>query len=150
GLFLADRGELRLLAVLETSKRDLDRLFLAVAQHHRLDRLVHARVGDDLREIAHFLDVMTVEFHHHVAGLQPGLGGGAVLGDARDQRAARLADAEAFGDRVVDLLDAHADPAAPRLAEFAELGDNRGHALRRNRKADADRAARRRNDRGID
>src|SRR6185437_12963921 len=52
--------------------------------------------------------------------------------------------------RVIDLLDAYADPAAPRLAEFAELRDDLGDALRGDREADADRAARRRDDRRVD
>ena len=48
------------------------------------------------------------------------------------------------------LLNAHAEPAAPRLAELAQLIDHRNGGLRRHGKADADRAARRRIDRGID
>ena len=51
---------------------------------------------------------------------------------------------------VGHLLDAHAEPAAPGFAVFLQLIDDRHRAVRRNRKADADRAAGRRNDRGID
>ena len=57
---------------------------------------------------------------------------------------------EALGDVVGDLLDAHAEPAAPRLAELAELIDDGDRGVRRHRKADADRAAGRRDDRGVD
>ena len=62
---------------------------------------------------------------------------------------ARL-DVEAFGDLVGDLLDADAEPAAAQLAELPELIDHAGHRLRRHRKADADRAARRRDDQRVD
>ena len=74
----------------------------------------------------------------------------ALLVDAGDQRAARRLDAEALGDLVGHLLDAHAEPAAPGFAELLELIDHRERGLRRHREADADRAARRRDDRGVD
>ncbi len=38
---------------------------------------------------------------------------------------ARRLEAEALGDLVGDLLDAHAEPAAPGLAELAQLVDHR-------------------------
>src|SRR4029077_446928 len=59
-------------------------------------------------------------------------------------------DVQALGNIVGDLLDAHAEPAAPRLAELAELIDHGHRAVRRHGETDAHRAARRRNDRGID
>ena len=62
---------------------------------------------------------------------------------------ARL-DVEAFGDLVGDLLDAHAEPAAAQFAELAELIDDADDRLRGHREADADRAAGRRDDRGVD
>ena len=63
----------------------------------------------------------------------------------------RLVEAEAFGDLVGDRLDAHAEPAAPGLAEIARAGRRRRLAsCRRDREADADRAARRRDDGGVD
>ena len=54
------------------------------------------------------------------------------------------------GDVVGDLLDAHAKPAAARFAELAKLIDHRDRAVGRHGETDADRAARRRNDRGVD
>src|SRR5262249_30051066 len=48
------------------------------------------------------------------------------------------------------LLDAHAEPAAPGLAELLELLDHRHGGFRRHRKADANRAAGGGDDRGID
>ncbi len=59
-------------------------------------------------------------------------------------------DVEAFGDLVGDLLDADAEPAAAQLAELPELVDHAGDGLRGHRKADADRAARRRDDQRVD
>ncbi len=55
-----------------------------------------------------------------------------------------------LGDVVGDLLDAHAEPAAPDLAVLAQLIDHVDGGVGRHREADADRAAGRRDDRGID
>ncbi len=74
----------------------------------------------------------------------------ALVLDAGDQGAARRLDVEAFGDLVGDLLDADPEPAAAQLAELPELIDHAGHRLRGHRKADADRAARRRDDQRVD
>ena len=93
-------------------------IFLALADDHHLDVLADRRVGDDARQIAHLLDVAAVELDDHVARLDAGGLGRALVVDAGDQRAARRLDAEAFGDLVVDLLDAHAEPAAPHFAEL--------------------------------
>src|SRR5206468_1798409 len=65
-------------------------------------------------------------------------------------RAARGLDAEAFGDFVGDLLDADAEPAATKLAELAQRIDHADHGLGRYGKADADRAARGRDDQRVD
>src|SRR5207342_3223388 len=46
--------------------------------------------------------------------------------------------------------DAHAEPAAARLAELAKLVDDVRRRLGRNREADADRATARRYDRRVD
>ena len=87
-----------------------------------LDILADRRVGDDARQVAHLLDVLAVELDDHVAGLDAGGLGRALVVDAGDQRAARRLEAEALGDLVGDLLDAHAEPAAPRLAELRAAG----------------------------
>src|SRR5262249_56069187 len=81
--------------------------------------------GDDAREITHLLDVLAVEFDDHVARLDAGGLGRSFVVDARDQRAARRTDLQAVRDLVGDLLDAHAEPAAPGLAELLELIDHR-------------------------
>ena len=59
-------------------------------------------------------------------------------------------DVQALGDVVGDLLDAHAEPAAPHLAVLAQLIDDGDRAVGGHREADADRAAGRRDDRGVD
>ena len=114
-----------------------------------LDVLADRRVGDDARQVAHLLDVLAVELDDDVAGLDAGGLGRALVVDAGDQRAARRLEVEALGDLVGDLLDLHAEPAAVNLAELLKLVDDRLHDLRRHRKADADRAAGGRDDRGV-
>jgi hypothetical protein len=63
---------------------------------------------------------------------------------------ADAAEAEALGDLGGHLLDAHAEPAAPRLAEFAQLRDDRPGGIGRHREGDADIAAGLREDRRVD
>ena len=69
---------------------------------------------------------------------------------ARHHRALRLLEAEAVGDVGGDGLDLDADPAAGHVAVILELGDDHLGGVGRNVEADADRAARRREDRGVD
>ena len=116
----ADGGGCDLLAVLEPA--ELDRLgdLLALADDDDVDLLADRHRGDELGQIARFLDVLAVELDDHVARHQAGGLGRAAIVDAGDQRAARGAEAEAFGDRIVDILDAHAEPAAPRLVKFLQ------------------------------
>ena len=57
---------------------------------------------------------------------------------------------EAVGDLIGHLLNAHAQPAASCLAIATQLIDDRHSGLRGDGKADADRTAGRRNDRGVD
>ena len=112
-------GRRDLLAVLEPAERDFVVSSLPLRMTTTSTVLADRRVGDDARQVAHLLDVLAVERDDHVAGLDAGGLGRALVVDAGDQRAARRLDAEAFGDIVGDLLDAHAEPAAPGLAELA-------------------------------
>src|SRR5262249_33161056 len=144
-------GERRLLlALLEPPDLDGAGLFFALAYHHDFDVLADRRVGNDARQIAHFLDIAAVELDDHVAGLDAAGLRRALVVDAGDERAVRLLHAETLGDLIVDLLDAPPEPAAPGLAVFAQLLDHRQRRLGRHREADADRSARRRDDRGVD
>src|SRR5690606_25356357 len=97
--------------------------------------------------VAHLPNLLAVEAHDHVTGLDRAVLDGAALDDAGDQRAARAVHAQAFGNVVCNRLDAHAEPTAAGLAELAQLLDDPDGELRRDREADADRAARRRDDR---
>ncbi len=106
-----------LLAVLEPADLDLVGLFLALADDDDVDFLADRRIGDDARQVVHFLDVVAVELDDHVARLDAGGLGRTLVVDAGDERAVRRLDAQALGDVVGDLLDAHAEPAAPRLAD---------------------------------
>ena len=58
--------------------------------------------------------------------------------------------AQAVGDLVGDRLDLHADPAARDRALVLQRGDDRLGGLGRDGEADADAAAGRREDRGVD
>src|SRR4029077_2551303 len=139
-----------LVGVLQPADLDLVGLFLALADDDHVDLLVDRRVGDDARQVAHFLDVVAVEFDDDVAGLDAAGLGRPLVVDAGNQRAARRLDAQAFGNIVGDLLDAQAEPAAAHFAEFAELIDHRHGGVGRHREADAARTAGPRDDRGVD
>ena len=76
--------------------------------------------------------------------------GRAPVVDASDKSAANGAEVEAFGDRVVDILDAHAEPAAPSLAIFLQLVDDRLDRVGRGGEADPDGAAGGRQNRRVD
>ena len=118
--------------------------FLALANDDDLDFLANRRIGNDARQIVHLFDVAAIEFDDDVAWLEAaGLRRSTVV-DAGNQGAVRRLDREALGDVVGDLLDAHTEPAAPGLAELAELIDHGDGRVRRHRKADADRTAGRR------
>src|SRR5260221_1654774 len=140
----------RLVAVLEAAERDFPGFLRALADDDDVDLLADGGIGDDARQILRLLDVLAVELDDDIAGLDArGLRRTLVL-DVGNQGAARGLDVEAFSDLVGDLLDADAEPAAAKLAELPELIDHAHHRLRGHRKADADRAARRRDDQGVD
>src|SRR5205823_6136467 len=82
--------------------------------------------------------------------LEPGLSARAVGRDQRDHRAMLAVETEARRDRRRHLLDLHAKPAAADLALRLELRHHRLSNARRHREADADAAAVRRIDRGVD
>ena len=76
--------------------------------------------------------------------------GRPAVGHAGDHRAGGVLQAQALGDVRRHLLDAHAQPAAPRMAVFLQLRDDVLRHVRRDREADADRPAGRRVDRRVD
>ena len=74
---------------LEPADRDLEGLFLALADDDDVDLLADRRVGDDTRQVAHLLDVVTVELHDDVARLDAGGLCGPLVVNAGDKRAVR-------------------------------------------------------------
>jgi hypothetical protein len=123
---------------------------LAAAHDDDRHSLADGGLGDDPRQFARVAHLAAVEADDHVAGLHAGRAGGPVRLDASDQRAAPAAEVEALGNLVGDLLDAHAEPAAPRLAELAQLRDDRPGGIGGNGEGDADIAAGLREDRRVD
>src|SRR4029077_16410160 len=67
-----------------------------------------------------------------------------------DKRALGLLKAEAIRDVLCDRLYLNADPATGHSPMLFKLGNNSADGVRRDRKGDTDRAARRREDGGID
>ena len=137
-------------------------IFRQLAQHHLPDDplalapdidpdvLARQRFGNRARQVTRLLDVLAVEAQDHVADLDPGLGRGVALEHLGDQCAARPVEREPLRDLVGDALDPDPEPAAPGAAEFAKLVDHRLGEVRRDREPDADAAARRREDGGVD
>ena len=118
-----------LFLVLETAELDGFLFFLAFANDDDFHVLADRRIGNDLGQVAHFLDVFAVKFDDDVPWFNAGGFGRAFVVDARDQRAARRLDAQAFSNLVADLLDAYSEPAATHLLEFAQLIDHGHHGL---------------------
>src|SRR6185437_2430647 len=121
--------------------RDVHGLLLALAQHIDVHAFADRRVGDDARQHAVVGDRLAVKADDQIAIDQAGLGGGSILGHVRHQRALCGGKAEALGNLLRHLLDTHADPAAARGAELAQLSHHLARQVGRNGKADADAAA---------
>ena len=138
------------LAFVEPPDHDAQRDPPAVAPQHHLDFLADLGFGDDARQAAHGLDGLAVELEDDVADLDSRHGGGTVRRHAGDQRSRRIVEAQTFGEVFGHGLNADAEPAAPRLAELAELADDVAGEIRRHGKTDADAAAGRRVDRRVD
>ena len=109
-----------------------------------------SRVGHDARQVLHLVDRLAVELDDHVARLDARLlgGPGLVTSATSAPRALPRAMLSAISSVTDWMLDAK--PAAPGLAKLDQLIDNALGRVGRHRKADADRAARRRIDRRVD
>ena len=121
---------------------------LALAQHLDVDGLADRGRGDHPRQAAHGLTSLPSNFRITSLGWMPASAAG-LSGVTLATSAPRLLQAQALGDLVGDVLDMHAEPAAPRLAELPQLIDDLHGAVRGHGKADADRAAGRRDDGGV-
>src|SRR3546814_14909983 len=83
--------------------------------------------SDDARTLAHALDRLSVKGQDCVARLDFRLLRRSVLGNTGDERTACPVQTDALGDVLRHRLDLHAQPAATRMAEVAQLRD---HLLR--------------------
>ncbi len=150
GLLLGAR--LLLVALLELADLDLDRGFPVLAPDGDRHGLVDRRLGHQSRQAPHVADRLAVKAQDDVARLDAGGLRRPVVGDAGDQRAARLVEPEALGDLVGHRLDPHAEPAAMHgvIGLALELGDDRLGERGGDCETDPDRAAGGREDRRID
>ena len=87
---------------------------------------------------------------HDIAVLEAGRRRRRILLDLRDERALGVLEVEAVGDILRHRLDLHAEPAARDLAVVLQLLHDALGDVARDGEADADAAARRREDRGVD
>ena len=113
-------------AVFKPTELDGLGLLLALTNHHDRDILADRRIGDNPRQVPHFFDLVAVEVDDHVSGLDASRLGRSLVVDPGDQGSVGLLHAEGFGDFVGHLLDPHSEPTATRLAELAQLVDDRG------------------------
>src|SRR5687768_3462832 len=114
---------------------DLDRHgpLLAVAVHRPVHGLARRDVGDLARQVARLLDGLAVDRHDGVARAEARLVGRAILEGFRNERAARLLEADRLGDLPRDRLHLHADEAAGDRAVLLERGHDLLHGRRRDR-----------------
>ncbi|KFL48756.1 hypothetical protein IL54_4397 [Sphingobium sp. ba1] len=128
----------------------IDRLALTIADQH--DR--HARADglrrDDGGEILFGADFLARDADDHVACLDPGLLRALARLDTLYELAAILGEAKRFGQIFTQRADLHAQIAATHGFALAQRFHDRGGLFRRNGKADADIAARRRQNLAVD
>src|SRR6478735_2307634 len=136
--------------VRQLAEREIDDLVLTLVQHVELHGVARRKPADGASEFAGILDRFTVDRSDDVAGFDAGLGRGAIGLRFGYQRAFRLLQAEAVGDVSRHRLDLDTDPAAADRALVLELGNHVLHRGSGNRERDADAAAGRRIDRGVD
>src|SRR5664279_5206110 len=136
--------------VRQLAKRQVDHLVLALVQHVELHGIAGREAADGAGEFARILDRLAIHRGDHVAGFNAGLGRRTVGLRFRNQRAFGLLEAETVGDVNRDRLNLDTDPAAADRALVLELRNHSLHGRGGNRKRDADAAARRRINRGVD
>ena len=107
--------------------------------------------GEAIAESVLVLDGLAIDRDDEIAGLQPRLRRRAFRHHARDERAGRPLQPHALGDLGGDVLQFCAEPGPlHRLAAALRRVEHDTHHVDGNGEADADRAARAREDRGID
>ena len=108
-------------AVFEPAELDGFGHLVAAADDDDRDVLADRRQRDELGQITAFSHIDAVEFDDDVARLNSGACRRAFGIRACHERPAHFAEIQAFGERIVDRLDAHAEPAAPCFPVFAQL-----------------------------
>src|SRR5258706_670722 len=112
--------------------------------------MARREAADGAGEFPGILDRLAIHRRDYVAGFDAGLGRRAIGLRFRNQSTLRLLQAKAVGDVGGDRLNLDADPAAADRALVLELGNHTFHGRCRDRDRDADDAAGRRIDRGVD
>src|SRR5579871_6688645 len=111
---------------------------MALAPNRQLHAAPRRHGGDSTDQCARTVDMVPIDRHHLVALLDAGMCRRAGFLDAGD------------GHTASTVLHRDAKPAALDATALAQLRDDRNHQLTRRREADADGAARGRNDRRAD
>src|SRR5215468_3876529 len=123
---------------------------MAVAQNGNRHFRARPGAGDDVAQVHAVFDLISIDDGDHVALLQARALGRAFPLDVADDHAANILESEIRGDVRSDSLNADAQIAAPDVAAFYQLfGDASSH-VSRDREADADVAAGRRDDLRVD
>src|SRR5262245_43037424 len=149
GFLLLGRSRLRLTLLRHLAERHGYRLLLTLAHQRELGSRFRRHRPDHADEPMRVLHGLTVNTGDDVAGENARLGGRTVGLYFSDKRAFRLLQAEGVSHLFSNRLNLHANPSTGDDAFVAELGDNIFHRVGRNGESDADRSARRREDRGV-
>ena len=124
---------------------------MAAAQQAERRRTAERLGGEAIVEGIDVVDRLAIDRNDDVAGLEAGMLGRAAARDAGDQRAGRALEAHAVGDVGGDLLQLGTEPGPlHRAAAAFGGGHHHPHHVGGNGEADALRAARAREDGGVD
>src|SRR5712692_7247956 len=127
-----------------------DSVFGTAAVNLQLDLLADPGQADRVAQLGAAAHRLAVDRHHQIAAVQTGALGRRAGIDAGDHRARGVRRIHALREIRRQILDHDADAAALHFAESDELLHDAARHGDRHREADADIAAARRQDRGID
>src|SRR5262249_16210851 len=125
GLYLIQRSQL-VGGAGEAAELDLDDLLLVPAHHADVDDGIRCVLGDLTAPILGISDVGAIDRGNDVFDLDASPLGGALGRDLLHQRTAGLAQTEALGEVLIEVLDLDAEPAARDRAGRLQLIDNLG------------------------
>ncbi len=130
--------------------RTVDGALGAGAVDGQRDLVADRRQADAVAQIGRAVDRRAIDGDHQIAAAQPGALGRRARQHPGDQRPLGAGGAERPGEIGGQVLDRHPDLAAPDLAVADQLVHHVARHIDRHGKADADIAALRRQDRGVD